>query len=110
MRKRLPYKSAAAFQKVSRRHFSVFESIRSSDNFPVVSLLKRAVTGLFMLVLGVASPARADSSIWASAPKPDFPKAELSKGTEGYVVVNAYINAAGAVTRVTITKSSGHPV
>src|SRR2546423_3901785 len=63
-----------------------------------------------MLVLAVASPARAASSVWASAPKPDFPKAELSKGTEGYVVVSAYINATGAVTRVTIAKSSGHPV
>jgi len=81
-----------------------------SDNLPVLSFIKRAVTGLFMLVLSTASPARAAASVWASAPKPDFPKAELSKGTESYVVVSAYLNATGAVTRVAIAKSSGHPV
>ena len=66
--------------------------------------------GLAILLLAVATPARAASSIWTSAPKPDFPKAELSKGTEGYVVVTAYINATGAVARVTVAKSSGHPI
>src|SRR2546423_15138397 len=81
-----------------------------TEDLSVMSFNKRAVIGLIILLLAGASPARAASSVWASAPKPDFPKAELSKGAEGYVVVSAYIDATGAVTRVTIAKSSGHPI
>jgi TonB family protein len=56
----------------------------------------------------LAAPSmQAAASVWASAPKPNFPQAALSKGSEGYVIVRAYVDATGAVTRVTIAKSSG---
>jgi TonB family protein len=73
-------------------------------------LLTRALPGLLTLVLFTASPARAETSVWASAPKPSFPKAALSKGSEGYVIVRAYIDASGVVTRAAISKKSGDPL
>jgi len=63
--------------------------------------------GFLALALLVASPARGETSVWASAPKPNFPTAALKKGSEGYVVVRAYIGSDGAVTRTAISKSSG---
>ena len=75
-----------------------------------MSFIKGAVSAIFVFVLAGVSPARAASSVWAVAPKPDFPNAELSKGTEGYVVVNAHVNSAGAVTTVIVAKSSGHSI
>jgi len=53
------------------------------------------------------SPARASASVWSSAPKPKFPEAALRKGAEGYVIVRAYVDTAGAVSRATVAKSSG---
>lgn len=47
------------------------------------------------------------TSVWASAPKPNFPEAALKKGSEGYVMVRGHVDATGAVTRVVISKSSG---
>ena len=61
---------------------------------------------LAMAVL-LASPSPAIASIWASMPKPKFPEAVLRKGTEGYVVVRAYVAKDGIVTRATISRSSG---
>ena len=58
------------------------------------------------LVLATGSVQGA-AGIWASAPKPKFPEAALSKGSEGYVIVRAYIGQDGAVTRATISRSSG---
>ena len=63
--------------------------------------------GFLALGLLVASPARGAASVWASAPKPNFPTAALKRGTEGYVVARAYIGPDGAVTRAAISKSSG---
>jgi len=59
-----------------------------------------------LLVLG-ANPTQAATSTWASAPKPNFPEAALRKGSEGYVIVRAYVAPDGSVTRATISKSSG---
>jgi TonB family protein len=55
----------------------------------------------------LASPAQAPASVWASAPKPKFPEAALHKGTEGYVIVHAYVAKDGTVTRAMISRSCG---
>lgn len=68
--------------------------------------LNRHLLFLAIAIL-LASPAHASASVWASAPKPKFPEAALRKGAEGYVIVRAYVDTAGAVTRATIAKSSG---
>ena len=73
--------------------------------FPVVSLLKRAIICLFMLVLAAASPARAASSVWASAPKPDFPKAPTAAVRDdaaGVVKVRHSVDANGKTTNVEV--------
>jgi TonB family protein len=62
---------------------------------------------LLALAILLASPSQTMASIWASAPKPKFPEAALRKGTEGYVIVRAYIAKDGAVTRATISRGSG---
>jgi TonB family protein len=42
-------------------------------------------------------------------PQPKFPEAALRRNSEGYVVVHASIANDGAVTRATISRSSGDP-
>jgi TonB family protein len=63
--------------------------------------------GLVVFAVLGASPAEAAASVWASAPKPKFPAAALSRGQEGYVMVRAYIGQDGRVSHATISKSSG---
>jgi TonB family protein len=53
------------------------------------------------------SPSQTMASLWASAPKPKFPETALRKGTEGYVIVRAYVAKDGVVTRATIARGSG---
>jgi TonB family protein len=65
------------------------------------------LASLISFALVAASPAQGAPSVWASAPKLNFPEAALKKGSEGYVMLRAYVDAAGAVTRVAISKSSG---
>jgi TonB family protein len=66
---------------------------------------------LFLKLLAVAvllaNPCRTMASIWASAPKPNFPEAALRQGSEGYVIVRAHVAKDGVVTRATISRSSG---
>lgn len=66
------------------------------------------LSALVMLLLLVPSTVRAAAeSVWSSAPKPKFPATALSKGSEGYVIVRAFIGGDGSVARATIEKSSG---
>jgi TonB family protein len=67
---------------------------------------QQAIYLVTFLVL-TASPVHAAATIWASQPKPKFPEAALRKGSEGYVIVRTYIAHDGAVTRATISRSSG---
>lgn len=60
-----------------------------------------------LAVLSIASLLEASPSVWAYAPKPKFPSTALSKGSEGYVNVRAVIGPDGAVSRVSVAKSSG---
>ena len=61
-----------------------------------------------MAIITLSAPvATGASSIWSVSPKPKFPKASLSAGSEGYVVVRAYISPEGNVTRAVIAKRSG---
>lgn len=55
----------------------------------------------------LASPSQTMASLWTSAPKPKFPETALRKGTEGYVIVRAYVAKDGVVTRATIARGSG---
>ena len=55
----------------------------------------------------VSIPVQALASVWLSAPKPKFPAAALSRGSEGYVIVRTYLGQDGSVIRATISKSSG---
>jgi len=68
---------------------------------------RRRVVSLLVLVLFGLAPVRAAVSVWASAPKPKFPEAALSRGKEGYVIVRARIGSDGNVTHVAIVRSSG---
>jgi TonB family protein len=73
-------------------------------------MAKASTPALFALLAMVCLPSsalHAASSIWKSAPPPKFPEASLKRGTEGYVIVRAYVRPDGAVTRATISKSSG---
>lgn len=71
-------------------------------------LERQRLAALVMLLLFGSSPVWAAApSVWSSAPKPKFPAAALSKGSEGYVVVRTIIGEDGRVVRVTIAKSSG---
>src|SRR3954452_13136220 len=64
-----------------------------------------------VLLAAVLLPICANAaSIWASKPQPKFPEASLRKGSEGYVVVRAYIQTDGRVTRATIAKTSGDAI
>lgn len=64
---------------------------------------------LVLLLLLAASPLEAAASVWVSSPKPKFPAAALSKGTEGYVVLRTQIGQDGRVIGATIARSSGDP-
>lgn len=60
------------------------------------------------LAIAVLLPVCANAaSIWASKPDPKFPEPALRKGSEGYVIVRAYIQTDGTVARATISKTSG---
>lgn len=65
------------------------------------------VFALIALLVLTPSPVWAAASVWSSAPKPKFPPAALSKGSEGYVIFRAFIGDDGSVTGATIAKSSG---
>lgn len=56
---------------------------------------------LFLPVAGEAS------TVWKLAPSPKFPQQALKRGSEGYVVIRAYIMADGTVTRASVSHSSG---
>jgi TonB family protein len=70
----------------------------------------QAFLALLAVVSLPSSALHAASSIWKSAPPPKFPAAALKRGAEGYVVVRAYVGPEGAVTRATISKSSGDSI
>jgi TonB family protein len=70
-------------------------------------LNRRLFISLLAMAILLSSPLRAAASVWVSAPKPKFPEAALSRGSEGYVIIRAYIARDGAVTRATISRSSG---
>ena len=63
-----------------------------------------------MAVLLATSPVLTAASVWISSPKPKFPAAALSKGTEGYVILRTQVGQDGRVTQATITRSSGDPI
>jgi TonB family protein len=67
----------------------------------------QALLALLAMMCLPLSALQAASSIWKSAPPPKFPAASLKRGTEGYVVVRAYVVPGGGVMRATISKSSG---
>ncbi len=81
--------------------------LRSREHWeiPTETSLNRYLFSSAIAIL-LSSAAHA-ASIWASAPTPKFPEAALRKGIEGYVIVRAYVDAAGAVMRAAISKSSG---
>ena len=56
---------------------------------------------------GILAVSANAASIWASKPEPKFPEAALRRGTEGYVIVRAYIQTDGTVTRTAISETSG---
>jgi TonB family protein len=68
---------------------------------------RQQLISLIVLFGLVSSPLQVLASVWASAPKPKFPATALRRGSEGYVIVRAYIGQDGSVTRATISKSSG---
>ena len=70
-------------------------------------LNQHGIINLVALLVLALSPVTAEASVWASAPKPKFPTAALTRGSEGYVVVRAYIGPDGSVVRATVSKSSG---
>jgi len=72
---------------------------------PAEMSLNRQLSLVAIALLGPISAQAA--SIWASKPQPKFPEAALRRGTEGYVVVRAYVQKDGTVSRTTISKSSG---
>ena len=71
------------------------------------SLNRQRLINLIVLLVLAASPVQAAASVWLSAPKPKFPAAALSIGSEGYVIVRTYIGQDGSVIRATLSKSSG---
>jgi TonB family protein len=82
------------------------KAARERLKIPAEAPLNRHLFFLAIAVLLATSP-QARASIWASMPKPKFPEAALRKGTEGYVMVRAYVAKDGTVTRTTISRSSG---
>ena len=69
--------------------------------------IRQTLPALLAFAVLMASSAQGETSVWASAPKPVFPQVALSKGSEGYVIVRAYVDSSGIVTRATISKKSG---
>jgi TonB family protein len=69
-------------------------------------MMQRVIYLTVLLVLA-SGFVQAAESVWVSAPKPKFPAAALSRGSEGYVIVRTYLGPDGSVTRATISKSSG---
>lgn len=70
--------------------------------------LKRQRLAALVILMLVPTPVwAAAASVWSSAPKPRFPTAALSKGSEGHVIVRVFTDDTGRVTRANIEKSSG---
>jgi len=55
-----------------------------------------------------AGPTRGPNIV--GGPRPVYPKDALDQGLEGRVTLSALIGADGAVSSVTVAKSSGHPI
>ena len=91
----------------AHRLFCSSLSLRDSVLPMMLRSNRKRVIELMVLLVLVANPVGATASVWVSAPKPKFPAAALSRGSEGYVIVRTYVGQDGSVARATISKSSG---
>lgn len=77
---------------------------RAARLWPILALVSYGV------VQPALAPLRREPARYAAMKKPDYPLEALRAGMQGTAVLSVHISAAGAASRVTVYRSSGHPV